>query len=227
MTVISDQSVLDGFVTPGNGRRIPLALDDGIASTVASGAPPASRFPSGAAPLTVGAAALTFQLTAEVAPPLVSGQALQATHIVQKGNEVYVAYAMIGEPTLGAVDVFTLERNVPRLLSRATFTTTEYYAVEIHGSDLFLVGSTSDSGFTDRAVLDVVDVSRKVLPSPLAAIRLQLPSYAGTGVSADGKYVWVTSGSGGPNVGGLSIYDKKKLALVDRIAFLDARGVFS
>jgi hypothetical protein len=222
VTVITDQAELSGFVTPGNGRVIPLVQDSGTSNAAVA--------PERNAPATQTAearAALVFRLAADVGPPIMSGQTLQATHIVQKGSEVYVTYATVGEATFGAVDVFVVNKTVPQLVSRAVFATTEYYAVDFHGSDLFLVGATADSGFGERAVLDVVDLSKKRLPTPFAAIRIQLPSYAGTGVSVDGKYVWVTSGSGGPNTGGLSIFDKKKLTLLGRSAFLDARGVFS
>jgi hypothetical protein len=222
VTVITDQAVLDGFVTPGNGVMIPLIPDNGAPNVAVT-----QGWSGSLAQASAATAALSFQLAADVGPPTLSGQTLQATHIVQKGNEVYVTYATVGEATYGAVDVFTVAKTVPQLLSRALFATTEYYAVDINGSDLFLVGATADAGFAERAVLDVVDLSKKTLPTPFAAIRIQLPSYAGTGVSVDGKYAWVTSGSGGPNTGGLSIYDRKKLTLLDRSAFLDARGVFS
>jgi hypothetical protein len=221
VTVITDQVQLDGFVTSGNGLMIPLVQDGASSATVAGGAIGADDRAA------VATAALTFQLAANVGAPTLQGETLQATHIVQKGNEVYVTYATVGEATYGAVDVFNVSRAVPQLLSRALTPTTEYYAVDLDGSDLFLVGATADSGFAERAVLDVVDLSKKALPSPFAAIRIPLPSYAGTGVSVDGKYAWVTSGSGGPNTGGLSIFDKKKLTLLSRSAFLDARGVFS
>ena len=215
VTVISDSTVLASFVIPGGGRVLPLVPENVPDRDVAT-----SR-------VAATSATLTFTLAAQVAPPVVSGQTLQATHIVKSEQWAYVTYATIGAPTLGAVDVYQIGGNNAKLMARATFATTEYYAVDTDGSNLYLVGATSDSGFAERAVLDIVSLSGKKLPNNYVAIRIPLPSYAGTGVSVDGTYVWVTSGSGGPNTGGLSVYAKSNFAVLNRYSFLDARGVHS
>src|SRR2546422_8017447 len=51
---------------------------------------------------------LNLKLKAEVAPPTVGGQVLQATSVSMVGNLAVVSYNMIGNPYLGAVDVIDI-----------------------------------------------------------------------------------------------------------------------
>ena len=224
VTVVTDTVALQGQVTPKGHVVLPL-LPDSVPNVVMKWPPTAPAVRGQFRTANLGGIPLGITIASEIAPPVVSGQTLQATHIVVNGQWVYVAYAMIGAPTLGAVDVIQMGGGNAKLMSRATFTTTEYYAIETDGNYLYLAGATADSGFTERAVLDVVKLNGNKLPTTYTAIRIQLPSYAGTGVAVDGSTVWVTSGSGGANTGGLSIYDKSNLALKARYPFLDARGV--
>jgi hypothetical protein len=228
VTVIADTAILAGSVVPKGNIPLPL-LPDSVPNSVTTWPPAGSAdaLPHAGRTANLLGVPIFIQLSAEIAPPTVQGQVLQATHIVQNGSWVYVAYAMIGAPTLGAVDAIQMSNGTPRLVSRATFTSTEYYAVDTDGSRLYLAGASADTGLAERAVLDVITLNGGALPSPLRAVRLPLPSYAGTGVSVDASSVWVTSGSGGPNTGGLSVYAKSNLALVNRFPFLDARGVHS
>ena len=50
-------------------------------------------------------------------------------------------------------------------------------------------------------------------------VRVALPSFAGTSAAVSGNRIYVTSG----NTGGLSVFDKNKLELVNQIDLHDAR----
>lgn len=171
-------------------------------------------------------------LEATVSPPVIGGQVLQATDVAfgeSSGNErlAYVTYSMRGEPTLGAVDVIQVSsRKNPKLLQRVTFTDTDVQAVAVAGNTLYLGTSSADERFAERAVLEVVPLTGQgELPSPYASNRLQLPSFVATSVHVQRGKVWVTSGTGGPNTGGLSIFDAATLARVGGAVLDDARGV--
>src|SRR5258706_3895386 len=64
----------------------------------------------------------SLSLKAEVAPPSIGGQMLQATSVSIVGNLAVVSYNMVGNPYLGAGDVigFT-NKNQPLLRSEALF----------------------------------------------------------------------------------------------------------
>ncbi|MCU0622297.1 MAG: hypothetical protein MUF53_00370 [Gemmatimonadaceae bacterium] len=160
------------------------------------------------------------------------GQTLEATDVAfneGNGNErfAYVAYSKRGEATLGAVDVIRISsRSNPRLESRVTFTDTDIFALAVGGGRLYLVGMTSDPAFAERAVLEVVRLDGDGnLPASYTSTRVQLPSFAGTSVHVQNGKVWVTSGTGGPNTGGLSVFDAATLRLLSRTVMDDARGV--
>lgn len=175
---------------------------------------------------------LRLSLRSTVAPPVVGGQTLEATDVAfseGNGNEryAYVAYSKRGEATLGAVDVIRISsRSNPKLESRVTFTDTDIFALAVGNGRLYLAGMTSDGSFAERAVLEVVRLDGDGnLPASYASTRIQLPSFAGTSVHVQNGKVWVTSGTGGPNTGGLSVFDATTLRLLTRVSLDDARGV--
>ena len=191
--------------------------------------PPASLLAAGSADLS---RTLSLSLRSTVAPPVVGGQTLEATDVAfneGNGNErfAYVAYSKRGEATLGAVDVIRISsRSNPKLESRVTFTDTDIFSLAVGGGRLYLVGMTSDAAFVERAVLEVVRLdSDGNLPATYSSTRVQLPSFAGTSVHVQNAKVWVTSGTGGPNTGGLSVFDATTLRLLSRTVLDDARGV--
>lgn len=216
-TVIKDTAVLRTFMQAEGNVPIPVVLPASLADNV-HGADLAST--------------VSLSLRSSVAPPVVSGQTLEATDVAfseGSGNEkyAYVAYSKRGEATLGAVDVIRISsRSNPRLEGRVTFTDTDIFSLAVAGGQLFLTGMTSSPTFTERAVLEVVRLdSEGNLPSTYSSTRVQLPSFAGTAVHVQNGKVWVTSGTGGPNTGGLSVYSTSTLQLLDRVTLTDARGV--
>ena len=134
------------------------------------------------------ASAPTFSLwlRAEVAPPTISGQALQATSVSIVGDRAVVGYNMRGAQYLGAVDVFDVSnKNRPQLLSRALFKNADINAASAYGTTVYAAEATGDTGFQSPAAFEIMQLvgNNLVLDGNR---RLELPSYAGTSTAASG-----------------------------------------
>lgn len=197
-------------------------LDDAIPiDSVGVGYPSA---PLGAAAVgrSAGASQATFNLSlkAEIAPPQIGGQTLQATSVTIVGNLAVVSYNMVGNPYLGAVDVIDVtNKNQPMLRSEALFQNTDVSAVTTSGTNIYLAEATGDTGFTSPAVAEVVQLvgNQLVLTGNR---RAGLTSFAGTSV-ASGTRVYATSGDGGS----LFMIDPTSFAVTSSIPLHDARWV--
>jgi hypothetical protein len=210
--VQNDESALRGRVRV---VAVPLTVTPvGAAASVMSGAPAGSSDDS-----------FSLALIAEVAPPDVDGIRLQASHTLIEGYRAYVTYNVQGPVRKGGVDVFDVSHpESVELISSALFTDTDVSAGDLHGSsDLYLATATDDPAFATPAVLEVVELQGGKLTS--ASRRVDLPSYAGTGVRVQGGTVYVTSGTGGDPVGGLSVFDRTTLERAGFDPFEDARAV--
>lgn len=186
-------------------------------------------YPSAPAPLAsasigrssaASAAAPTMSLKAEVTPPSIGGQILQATSVAIVGNLAVVSYNMVGNPYLGAVDVIDItNRNQPVLRSEALFQNTDVSAVTTSGTNVYLAEATGDTGFTAPAVFEVLHLvgNQLVLTGNQ---RVGLTSFAGTSV-ATGTRVYATSGDGGS----LFMIDPLTFAVTSSIPLHDARWV--
>jgi len=231
-TVVTNPATLAGFVKRGANRAIPLVRPTAVSPSIVR------RSVAGVTTAARQGNALQLVLDVEVEPPVVDGKVLQATHIAAAGGRVYVTYAMIGEGTAGAIDVFDLgtgststvaavvaATSDTRLIARMTFAATEYYAVTATDDALYVVGASDDPELTERAVLDVYGLRDGIFDSKPAFRRIALPSFAGTGVHVQNGLVWATSGSGGPNVGGVTVFAERDFSVIARETYSDARAV--
>jgi hypothetical protein len=150
---------------------------------------------------------LTMTLVAEIAPPVVGGDTLQASSVNLKGGFAYVSYNFQGEPYRGGVDIIQIKNEgKAELRSQVLFNDADVHALHFDG-DLYLATGTANEGFGSPAVLERVGVNGGKLVLK-ARERVGLGSFAGTGVIVDGKQVFATSGS----AGGLSILSQSTLA---------------
>ena len=94
--------------------------------------------------------------------------------------------------------------------------------MELSGA-LFLATATSDESFDTPAVLEVMVLVNGLLSDK--SQRVDLPSFAATGVVVQGGRVFVTSGTGGEVAGGLSAFKRESLEPLFFDEFLDARAV--
>lgn len=163
----------------------------------------------------------SLRLVAEVSPPSIDGQVLQATSIAMSGNTAIVSYSMRGEPHMGAIDVFDVfTRKTPRLRSQALFSDTDINSVSIHADYVYIAEATAEGAYPYPAVLEQMRLwqNKLVLDDNQ---RQPLTSYAGTGVLGTGSDVYVTSGDNGA----LSVFDRPTLTLTNSVALHDARWV--
>src|SRR2546425_1916973 len=164
--------------------------------------------------------AFNLQLKAEVAPPSIGGQMLQATSVAIVGNLAVVSYNMVGNPYQGAVDVIDItNKNQPVLRSEALFQNTDVSAVTTSGTNVYLAEATGDTGFASPAVFEVV----KLVGNQLVLTgntRTGLSSFAATSV-AFGTRVYATSG----DAGSLFMLNPATFAVTSSISLTDARWV--
>src|SRR3989441_9179174 len=165
-------------------------------------------------------AAFNLHLKAEVAPPSLGGQMLQATSVSIVGNLAVVSYNMAGNPYLGGVDVIDISnKNLPVLTSEALFQNTDVSAVTTSGINVYLAEATGDTGFASPAVFEVVTLvgNQLVLTGNK---RTGLSSFTATNV-ASGTRLYATSG----DAGSLFMLDPTLFTVTSSIPLHDARWV--
>jgi len=197
-------------------------LSDSIAiDSVGVGYPSALRLSATVHPSAAASqASSNMILKAEVTPPSIGGQTLQATSVAIVGNLAVVSYNMAGTSYLGGVDVIDISnRNKPTLTSQALFTNTDVSAVTTSGSNVYLAEATGDTGFSSPAVFEVVHLSGNQLVLTGNA-RVALSSFAATSV-ASGTRLYATSG----DAGSLFMLDPASFAVTNSIPLHDARWV--
>jgi hypothetical protein len=185
-------------------------------------------YPSAPAPISgmarsAAASQVVFnlKLKAEVAPPSIGGQVLQATSVAIVGNLAIVTYNMIGNPYLGGVDVIDItSKNHPVLTAEALFTNTDISAVSISGQNVYVAEATGDTGFVSPAVFEVMQLvgNNLVLTGNR---RMGLSSFVGTSTAASATRAYATSGDNGA----LFVVNPTTFSLIDSIHLHDARWV--
>jgi hypothetical protein len=180
----------------GELRSLVTYYADSIVPIEATGVGYSSLAPSASRS---GSSSRAFQLTlvAEVAPPAIGGQVLQATSVAILGSRAVVSYNMRGAQYLGALEVYDISKEKdPVLRSRALFQNSDINAVSTDGYSVFAAEATGDVGFDVPAVAELVMLqgSNLVLNG---ALRFPLSSYAATSTAAVGSRIYATSGDAG------------------------------
>ncbi|MFQ6616432.1 MAG: hypothetical protein ACE5HZ_06650 [Fidelibacterota bacterium] len=163
----------------------------------------------------------SLKLVAEVTPPSIDGQVLQATSVVIKGNRAIISYNMRGEPYLGAIDVFNIsKKKTPKLTSEALFNDTDIHSVSFDAGNVYAATATGDPAFSNPAVLEVIRLTGDKLILE-GNERIPLASFAGTCIEATEDVIYATSGDDG----GLGTFDPSSLDPISAIPLHDARWV--
>ncbi len=166
-------------------------------------------------------AAFSLRLVAEVSPPVVAGQTLQATSVDLRGNFAIVSYGMRGPDYVGAVDVFNITNaRRPVLKSSAVFEDADVNSAAYFDGFVFMAQASGDPTFEFPSVVEVLGLQghNLILESNN---RVGLSSYAGTSVASTGSTVYVTSG----NTGGLEVVDPSTWQKDSMVELHDARWV--
>lgn len=165
--------------------------------------------------------AFSLRLRAEVLPPAIDGQVLQATAIAMRGDRATVSYNMRGAQYLGAIDVFNIsDKSRPKLRSEALFNDTDINSVAIDEGNVYVATATGDPAYAYPAVLEVIKLRSEKLVLE-GNQRVPLTSFAATSVVIPAKTIYTTSG----NTGALTALDQGTLALTGSIDLFDARWV--
>jgi len=177
-------------------------------------------FGGAAAPPTRASVKLT--LTAELDPPTVDGQVVQATSISPPRRFAFaVSYNTKGSPFVGAVDYVVNPFGVtPTLLSSVVFSDSDVSAVGLDDDWIYAAQATGSSGFATPAA-----VERLTLTSSGILLgnndRFDLTSFAATSVLALENVVYVTTG----DAGHLYALDVSDMSILGQFALDDARWV--
>jgi hypothetical protein len=145
-------------------------------------------------------AAFRLKLVAEIAPPVVKGERLQATSVTLKSNFAYVSYNMRGSVYLGGVDVVQVKgASNATLRSSAHFADTDVSSAYYDGNAVYLAAASGDPSADAPAYAEVVRTDGSSKFNLLNRARQVLTSYVATSVYASAGVVYVTTG----NTGGL------------------------
>ena len=165
-----------------------------------------------------------FSLTqvAEIQPPIVEGELVQATSVSLRNNaEGLVSYNMRGAPRLGAVDfIKRFNSTSPRLTSNVTFNDSDINAVSTDGSYVYTSVATNAAEFTNPAVLERIKINVNGLTLQ-DNNRIALTSFAGTSVMPAKQVLYTTSGDGGH----VTALDSRDLTVLGEFPLHDARWV--
>ncbi|MFA5834653.1 MAG: hypothetical protein WDA22_14330 [Bacteroidota bacterium] len=162
-------------------------------------------------------------LEAEVSPPTVNGQTLQATSVSLDGNFAYVSYNLRGESYAGAVDIIQVKGDKKATIrSQALFNDTKVSAVyfDESTSKVYLAEATSNTSFSAPAVAEKISSSGSKL-NLTSPIRSALSSFVTTSILAKNDFVYATTG----NTGGLYKLTKDSLKQLSFTSISDARWV--
>jgi len=216
ITIVNNTAVLAARVTYYDAA-VPIdSAGVGYPSAAAAASAPSISRISNAA-----AASYTLKLKAEVAPPSIGGQVLQATSVSIVGNLAVVSYNMVGNPYLGGVDVIDISnQNHPILVSQALFQNTDVSAVSVSGSNVYVAEATNDTGFAAPAVFELMQLQGNQLVLN-GNRRMGMTSFVATSVAASGTKAYATTG----DAGSLFVINPTTFAKTDSVALHDARWV--
>ena len=177
-------------------------------------------FGAAAAPPTPSTVSLT--LVAELAPPTVDGQVVQATSISPPRRFTFaVSYNTKGNPFVGAVDYMINPFGVtPSLISSVAFSDSDVSAVGLDDNWIYAAQATGANGYATPAAIERLTLA----PSGILLEnndRFDLTSFAATSVLTVGSQIYVTTGDNG-HVYALDVSD---MSLIGQFPLEDARWV--
>lgn len=149
-----------------------------------------------------------FKLMAEVAPPVLNGNTLQATHVRIIDHYAFVTYNTKGSKYFGGIDIFDVKdiRN-PSIIGSYYLSNMDVSSIDYYDSKLYIVGAydidvDAPKHLQSPAMLEVLslDADKKIISVDTI---VDLSAYTGTDVRVDGQAVYTTAGSNG----GLKVFD--------------------
>jgi len=217
LSITNDQTTLDQRVSYPDDV-VPIDPDPSPVSGPQGLAAPGAAGPQ------LAPSDIDLTLVAEITPPLVGLQLVQATSIWMTGSEkAIVSYNFRGLSALGSLDYFTkLLNNRPTLRSSVAFLGADVNAVFTNDNYAYAATSSTDLLLPFPAVMERIRIrSDRFQLLDAGNRRMQLTSFAGTSLMATDDEVYVTSG----NTGHITAYDEDDMSLKGQYALDDARWV--
>jgi hypothetical protein len=143
----------------------------------------------------------SMTLVAEINPPVVNGQTLQATSVSLNGQFAYISYNLQGNTYAGAIDLVQLKGTKNATIrSEATFSDTKVSSVryDANTGNVYLAEACSNPAFAYPATVEVMKTSGNKLSST-GSVQSGLTSYVATSIAVNSGVVYATTG----NTGGL------------------------
>lgn len=208
--ITNDSDDLGGRVNRPNSD---VPIDPDASSQVIS--------PGVSASVSAASAAITLTLIAEVLPPTVELQLVQATSVAIRGvDKVMVSYNMVGAPRLGAIDWIKKLTSSPDISASATFNDSDISALSFDGTYVYAAEATDAAGFAFPAVLERLKLEKDKFTLQ-DNLRVPLTSFAATSTMRANKVVYATSGDGGHVFG----FSRESFTLLGQYPLDDARWV--
>ena len=165
---------------------------------------------------------MSLTLVAELAPPTVDGQVVQATSLSPPRRFTFaVSYNTKGNPFVGAVDYMINPFGVtPSLISSVAFSDSDVSAVGLDDNWIYAAQATGANGYATPAAIERLTLA----PSGILLEnndRFDLTSFAATSVLTVGSQIYVTTGDNG-HVYALDVSD---MSLIGQFPLEDARWV--
>jgi hypothetical protein len=216
LTITNDEDALGDRVSYPD-EDVPIA-----SFSAAMGSPSAAPSAMASSSINMTMPSITLTLNAEVLPPTVSGQVVQATSVwATQNDEAVVSYNMRGSLALGALDYFNkLDNGRPRLRSSVSFNDSDVSATFTDGSWAYSAVATQDVSFPFPAVLERIRITGNKFQLD-ENLRVPLTSFVGTSAMSTGSEIYATSGDGGD----VFAFDAVDLSLLGQYALDDARWV--
>jgi hypothetical protein len=172
-----------------------------------------------------------WELVAEVAPLVIEGNTLSATHITLADNKAYVSYHRQGNIHKGAVEIIDLSNpNFPEIISQASFSKADINAVtsDFQGSEASRKIWLAMSDATHGAQVIEIESQTGLISENYSRVNISnILDNAGVSASANGitatnNYLYVTSGK---TYGGTVVLNKNNLSGVASESYSDAKYI--
>ncbi len=167
--------------------------------------------------------AFSMTLVAEISPPVVGGQTLQATAVSLNGQFGYISYNLQGNTYAGGVDIVQLKGSKNATIrSEVTFSDTKVSSVSFDAmtGNLYLAEACSNPAFAFPAAAEVMKSSGNKLSST-GNIQSVLTSFVATSIAVGNGKIFATTG----NTGGLYILSTDSVKSQTFSSVTDSRWV--
>jgi hypothetical protein len=211
----------DGRITITNDEELLSARFSYLEQDIPIDPANVGLFGGAAASAALVPSAVDLTLVAELDPPTVDGQIVQATSISARWRFSFlVSYNMRGDQFLGSVDYVINLFGRPRVTSSVAFSDSDVSAVALDGTSIYAAQATNASGFATSAALERLRLTLFGIQLENNA-RFDLTSFAATSALAVGSVIYVTTGDGGD----VYALDAADLSTLGQFALDDARWV--